>query len=177
MEKIHVSSALKRQQRTMPIGLGSHSSSEAFDTVSKLPLRCNGTKLGKQSLEFLERNNTMDEIFHEGQLAVQKITGEEEIAQRRIPMVRPTLHPRWIPFIEQQVLAFPGTEDSDGDIWLSLLVGEQGFISAPSPQEIRFDLGKITSTQEDIFFKNIATKPTVGLLFHEAIKRARYRAW
>jgi len=119
----------------------------------------------------------MDEIFHKGQLAVQKITGEEEIAQRRIPMVRSSLHPRSIPFIEHQVLAFLGTEDSDGDIWLSLLVGERGFICVPSPQEIKFDLGKITSSREDIFFKNIAVKPTVGLLFHEAIKRSRYRAW
>lgn len=119
----------------------------------------------------------MDEIYHEGQLAVQKITGEEEIAQRRIPTVRSSLHPRSIPFIEHQVLAFLGTEDSDGEIWLSLLVGERGFISVPSPQEIKFDLGKITSSREDIFFKNIATEPTVGLLFHEAAKRARYRAW
>ena len=112
----------------------------------------------------------MSDIFHEGQLAVQKITGEEEIAKGRIPMVRTSLHPRSIPFIEHQVLAFPGSEDGDGDIWLSLLVGERGFINIPSLQEIRFDLSKISSNRDDIFFKNIETKPTVGLLFHKAAR-------
>lgn len=116
-------------------------------------------------------------LFHDGQLAVQKIAGEEDIAKSRIPMILDSLHPRSIPFIEHQVLSFPGSEDANGNIWLSLLVGERGFIHAPSVQEIIFDLSKITSNKDDIFFKNIATKPTVGLLFHEAARRARYRAW
>ncbi len=122
-------------------------------------------------------NITMSTIFHEGQLAVQKIAGEEEIAKSRIPMVKNSLHPRSIGFIEHQVLAFPGSEDYNGHIWLSLLVGERGFIQVPSEQEIKLDLSKVTSNLDDIFFKNIATKPTVGLLFHEAARRARYRAW
>lgn len=119
----------------------------------------------------------MSDVFHDGQRAVQRITGEEEIAKMRIPMVQKTLHPRSIPFIEHQILSFPGSEDSDGNIWLSLLVGERGFISVPSLQEITFDLSKVRSNRDDIFFHNIKTKPTVGLLFHEAIRRARYRAW
>ena len=119
----------------------------------------------------------MSDIFHEGQLAVQRITGEEAIARRRIPMVQSSLHPRSTAFIEHQILAFPGSEDTDGNIWLSLLVGERGFITVPNLQEIKFDLSKIRSNREDIFFKNIKTKPTVGLLFHEAARRARYRAW
>ena len=119
----------------------------------------------------------MSDIFHDGQLAVQRITGEEEIAKKRIPMISDSLHPRSISFIEHQNLAFPGSEDANGDIWLSLLVGERGFIKIPSLKEIQFDLSKITSNLDDIFFSNIKTKPTVGLLFHEAARRARYRAW
>ena len=119
----------------------------------------------------------MDDIYHAGQLALQKITGEVEIAQRRIPIVRSTLHPKSMPFIANQVLAFVGSEDNSGDIWLSLLVGEHGFISVPSNQVIKFDLAKIVSNKEDIFFSNIISNPTVGLLFHEAERRARYRAW
>ena len=119
----------------------------------------------------------MSDIFHEGQLAVQKLTGEGEIAKARIPMISDALHPRSIPFLEHQVLAFVGSEDDNGAIWLSLIVGERGFIHIPSIQEIKFDLSKITSSREDIFFENIKTKPTVGMLFHEAERRARYRAW
>lgn len=119
----------------------------------------------------------MEDIFHDGQLVVQRIAGEEEIAKQRIPMIANALHPRSIPFIENQVLAFPGSEDANGDIWLSLIVGERTFINIPSVKEIRFDLSKIVSNREDIFFKNIESKPTVGLLFHEAERRARYRAW
>ncbi|WP_299799779.1 pyridoxamine 5'-phosphate oxidase family protein [uncultured Maribacter sp.] len=119
----------------------------------------------------------MNSIFHDGQLAVQKIAGEEDIAIQRIPMLAVSLHPRSIAFIEHQVLAFAGSEDVNGAIWLSLLVGERGFIVIPSVEEIKFDLTKVTSTTDDIFFTNIVTKPTVGLLFHEAARRARYRAW
>lgn len=119
----------------------------------------------------------MKDVFHKGQLAVQKLTGEEEIAKSRIPMIQASLHPRSIPFIEHQVLAFLGSEDSHGNIWLSLLVGQRGFITVPSLQEIKFDISKIKSSRQDIFFKNIRSKPTVGLLFHEAARRARYRAW
>lgn len=119
----------------------------------------------------------MEEVFHEGQLAVQRITGEEEIAKMRIPMISSMLHPRSIAFIEHQVLAFLGTEDATGALWLSLLVGERGFISVPSLQEIKMNLAQIKSSKEDIFFQNIKTKSTVGILFHEAARRARYRAW
>ena len=119
----------------------------------------------------------MDSIFHNGQLAVQKITGEEAIAKGRIHMIKDAIHPRSVSFIEHQILAFLGSEDSNGALWLSLLIGERGFISIPSVQEITIDLSKVISTKEDIFFKNITTNPTVGLLFHEAQRRARYRAW
>ncbi len=119
----------------------------------------------------------MSHIFHDGQLAVQKIAKEEEIAKKRIPMLSDALHPRSIPFIEHQIVAFPGSEDAQGNLWISLIVGQRGFIKAPSIHEIIFDISKITSTKNDIFFKNIATNPTVGLLFHEAERRARYRAW
>ncbi|MEP2280101.1 pyridoxamine 5'-phosphate oxidase family protein [Maribacter sp.] len=119
----------------------------------------------------------MEHTFTNGQLAVQKKAKEEDIAIRRIPMVKDSLHPRSIPFIEHQVLTFPGSEDDNGNIWLSLLVGERGFINVPSIKEIKFDLSKITSNLDDIFFKNIKNNPTVGLLFHEAERRARYRAW
>ena len=118
-----------------------------------------------------------ENIFHDGQLAVQKITGEGEIAKQRIPMISDALHPRSIPFIEHQILAFLGSEDSQKNIWLSLIVGKRGFIKIPSLQNIRFDLSNIVSNKQDIFFENIKSNPTVGLLFHEAARRARYRAW
>jgi len=119
----------------------------------------------------------MDSTFHEGQLIVQKITGESEIAKTRIPMIRKSLHTTFIPFIEQQVLVFLGSKDSDENIWLSLLVGKRGFIKVPSISEITFDVAAINSDVEDVFFKNIKNNPTVGILFYEADRRARYRAW
>ncbi len=119
----------------------------------------------------------MSHTFHNGQLAVQKIAKEAHIAKARIPMLKDSLHPRFIPFIEHQVLAFVGSEDVEKNLWLSLLVGQRGFIKIPSIEEITFDISKIESNTNDIFFKNIETKSTVGLLFHEAERRARYRAW
>ena len=119
----------------------------------------------------------MDHTFTDGQLAVQKITKEGEIAKMRIPMVKDSLHERFIPFLEYQILTFIGSQDSQGNLWSSLIVGERGFINAPSIHEITFDLSKIKSNKNDIFFKNIETNSIAGLLFHEAQRRARYRAW
>ena len=118
-----------------------------------------------------------ENIFHEGQRAVQKITGEEEIAKQRIPMISNELHPRSISFIEHQILAFLGSEDAEGEIWLSLIIGKRGYIQVPSLKEIKLDLSNIVSNRQDIFFENIKSQPIVGLLFHEAERRARYRAW
>ena len=119
----------------------------------------------------------MAHTFTNGQLAVQKITKEEEIDKMRIPMLADCLHERSIPFLEYQILAFIGSQDSQGNLWSSLIVGERSFINVPSIHEITFDLSKITSNKNDIFFNNIETNTTVGLLFHEAERRARYRAW
>lgn len=119
----------------------------------------------------------MSEFYQEGQLALQKITGEEEIAQGRLAMIQPSIHERSIPFIEKQIFAFLGSEDADGNIWLSLLIGERGFISVPNLQEVNIDLSKVVTSKDDIFFTNIKTNPTVGMLFHQAAKRARYKAW
>lgn len=119
----------------------------------------------------------MNEFYQEGQLALQKKTGEEEIAQRRLAMIQPFIHERSIPFIEKQIFAFLGSEDKDGNLWLSLMIGKKGFISVPSLHEVKLDLNKVVTSREDIVFANIKTKPTVGLLFHQAAKRARYKAW
>ena len=119
----------------------------------------------------------MQDYYQEGQFALQRITGEEEIAQDRLAMVQPSIHERSIPFIEKQIFAFLGSEDANGSLWLSLLIGEKGFISVPSLQEVKLDLDKVVTNREDIVFTNIKTKPTVGLLFHQAAKRARYKAW
>ena len=59
----------------------------------------------------------MENIFHDGQLEVQRIAGEEDIAKQRLPMLLDAIHQRAIPFIEHQVLAFPGSVDDHGDIW------------------------------------------------------------
>lgn len=119
----------------------------------------------------------MSEFYLKGQKALQKITGEEEIAKGRAPMLQATLHQRAVTFIENQIFVFLGSEDTEGNIWISLLVGKRGFVKVPSLEEVRLDLSQVVSNKEDIYFTNIITKPTTGILFHEAARRLRYRAW
>jgi len=78
-------------------------------------------------------------------------------------MLREELHPKSVRFIENQIFAFLGSEDADGDLWLSLLVGDRGFIKIPSLHEIRIDLSRVLTTREDIFHKNIKTNPQNGI--------------
>ena len=119
----------------------------------------------------------IDDIFQEGQIALQQITKETEIAHGRLRSVQPNVHQKFVGFIEGQIFAIPSSEDQEGNLWISLLVGKRGFIKVPSLQEITIDLSQMLSNRSDIFFDNIASKSTVGVLFHEAIRRSRYRAW
>ena len=74
----------------------------------------------------------MAHTFTNGQLAVQKITKEGEIAKMRIPMLADCLHERSIPFLEYQILAFIGSQDSQGNLWSSLIAVSYTHLTLPT---------------------------------------------
>ncbi|PRX54901.1 pyridoxamine 5'-phosphate oxidase family protein [Flagellimonas meridianipacifica] len=115
------------------------------------------------------------EVFHEGELAVQRKLGKEKEANRLKRMITPVIFPGMVPFIELQTLIFAGTTDASGQPWSSALYGELGFLKVPNRNELIIHPEKIKSPKSDVFFQNIETNTEVGFLFIQHESRTRFR--
>lgn len=117
----------------------------------------------------------MNDIFHSGEREVQRRTGEVMIANSVGRIVKDVIVGGVINFIEKQPLAIVGSIDSFGQAWASLLLGDFGFAKVLTPKTLIFDIDKINSTKEDVFYKNIEENSDLGLLFIELVSRKRFR--
>ena len=117
----------------------------------------------------------MEQVFHQGETAVQQLAGEYQRAQMVGRAIHSSLYGGASHFIEKQPMAFIGSTDSHGHVWLSLVVGDFGFVKVDHPTEISLDESRIHSSKEDIFFSNIREEKNVGLLFIEPGTRRRFR--
>jgi uncharacterized protein len=87
-----------------------------------------------------------DELFHEGELAVQRRAGVVDVARRvGEGSIEHALAPEVIAFLGHQLFLFCATRTPDGAVWASLLVGPPGFARG-------VDAGRLL----------LATRPAVG---------------
>ncbi|NER14869.1 pyridoxamine 5'-phosphate oxidase [Leptobacterium flavescens] len=113
--------------------------------------------------------------FHEGELKVQERIGEATTANNNGRLISNTIIKGAIPFIEKQPMAIVSSVDNDDNIWASVLFGDFGFVEVPHPTALSFDLEKIYSDRDDIFYQNIANGSEIGTLFIELSTRRRFR--
>jgi len=73
--------------------------------------------------------------FHQGELDVQKLTGEQEIASRLSELIQDSIPTKALDFIRQQSIIWIGTEGKDGFLWAFPLFGSPGFIN-PSKENL-----------------------------------------
>lgn len=117
----------------------------------------------------------MQEIYHSGEREVQRLTGEELIANSTGRVITDTIINGAINFIEKQPMAVVSSSSATGQVWTSLLVGDFGFTKVPDPNTLLLDSQKIHSDHSDIFFQNIQENPEIGALFIELATRRRFR--
>lgn len=117
----------------------------------------------------------MENTFHNGEKAVQKLAGQEQMAQMVGRMIGNTIPFGADHFIEQQVTAFVASTDKKQQVWMSVLVGDLGFINVPSTTQVTFDKSKVRSTPNDIVYENMQENAELGLLFIDHSTRKRYR--
>lgn len=113
--------------------------------------------------------------FHEGELAVQALAKESEIAQRNSVVVSSQIIDGAIPFIAQQHMAVISSTAENGQIWISVLFGEPGFITAPNVSNVLINPQKIVNQKTDPLWSNIEVNSQVGLLVIELSTRRRLR--
>jgi len=118
----------------------------------------------------------MNTIYNKGELAIQKKYGETNIANRVQRVVKNEIVPGAIAFVENQAMVIVSSADSDGNLWTSLLIGDYGLASVTNQNTISFNLKKIHSPKNDIFFNNINNESSkIGSIFIELGSRRRFR--
>lgn len=117
----------------------------------------------------------MKNPFHEGELKVQKLAGEERTAAGNGTIVADNIMRGAWAFLAQQPMAVFGSRDAQDRLWASMLFGSRGFMTSVDGLSVNFDLALVSVQDGDPFWQNIETNPTVGLITIELGTRRRIR--
>jgi hypothetical protein len=117
----------------------------------------------------------MQTPFHEGELKVQRLAGEQLVAERNSGAIGSRIMGGALPFLAQQSMAVFSSRDGEGRLWASMLFGARGFMSSVDGHSVAFELSQMLLQAEDPFWRNIEAEPKVGLLVIELGSRRRLR--
>lgn len=78
-------------------------------------------------------------MYHSGELAVQRRMGQESIATRVGRMIRTEVPAAAAAFLAEQPMIVITAADDEGRIWTSLIAGPPGFVHADDPRTILLD--------------------------------------
>lgn len=115
-----------------------------------------------------------DELFHEGELAMQRRAGVADVARRvGEGSIEHQLAPEVVAFLTHQLFLFCATRTPDGAVWASLLVGPPGFTRGIDPGHL---LLATRPAAGDPLAVALARGPApLGILALEAATRTRVR--
>jgi uncharacterized protein len=111
--------------------------------------------------------------FHDGELALQRATGERDIGARNGRIIADEVVPNAAGFIARQQLAVAASLDGEGQPWCSALVGLPGSFTVPDLTRVVLD--RAAGPADDPLWGNVRHDPRIGLLFIEMASRRRYR--
>lgn len=114
-------------------------------------------------------------MYHKGERKIQELTEEINIADANGRVINDSIVPGAIKFIENQSMVIISSVDSKNNVWISVIMGSNGFIKVDSHNSLSIDLKKVTSSKLDIFFKNLKGSTKIGTLFIELATRRRFR--
>ena len=117
----------------------------------------------------------MKNKFHEGELKVQQMSGEALIAQSRTGMIASELMQGIVPFVENQAFLIASSSNQAGEVWISALLGDPGFLQVLNSQELHIHLPYLYSHKEDILYQNLREVPEIGTLTMDLARRRRFR--
>lgn len=121
--------------------------------------------------------NTIDEpkrsLFHEGEIALQRSVGMAERIERiGAKIVRDFMPDQHREFYARLPFIVAATVDDAGDVWPTLLTGQPGFVSSPSPTSLTID-AKLHSA--DPALRGMHAGAAIGMLGIELNTRRRNR--
>lgn len=114
----------------------------------------------------------MLEVFHKGEIAVQKLAGVEKMASRIGNSIRTVMHPIAQNFLKHQPFVITASIDKNGRVWTSILTGDNGFLNILDEMTLEFETRNIG---QDILYENLKSNKSIGLLGIEFETRLRMR--
>ncbi len=114
--------------------------------------------------------------FHEGERAVQRATGEEEVAFQNAPMIGGAVMPAARKFLQAQRMLVVASRDGEGRPWASILFGAAGFVSDEGGgQLVTVDRTMAFENARDVLWSNVSVGAPVGILAIDLLTRRRLR--
>jgi predicted pyridoxine 5'-phosphate oxidase superfamily flavin-nucleotide-binding protein len=111
-------------------------------------------------------------VFHEGERAVQSRSGVAAEATHLGRGISSAIPPGAKPFLETQRIAILAGTDGGGRVWASLVAGNPGLITSPSPRTLRLATGLPVA---DPLSDGIARDRMLGVLVIDPERRRRLR--
>lgn len=118
-------------------------------------------------------NNTS--VYHQGELQIQTLANVADTAQRNGRVISDAIPAGAVKFVGQQQMVAITSLDPQGNVWISVLFGDKGFIGAPDARRLAIDTRKIISSPADPFWQNIKNNPQIGVIALELSTRRRLR--
>ncbi|MFC5452386.1 pyridoxamine 5'-phosphate oxidase family protein [Paenibacillus aestuarii] len=114
----------------------------------------------------------MYELFHEGELMVQFRAGENVIAAQNANMITSHFSNGMIHFLISQQFAILSSKDSKGDVWVTWLTGQPGFIKVLDENKAIIKSKLIAGDPLALHF---IEQKQIGLLIIDTNRRIRLR--
>jgi uncharacterized protein len=114
-------------------------------------------------------------MYHAGEIEAQELAGERSMGERNGRGMTSQIYPGAVHFIERQLFMIVSSQNSNGELFASLLTGEDGYLKVIDLETIEVNTKLINSNPHDPFWNNISVQPKIGILFIEPATRRRFR--
>jgi uncharacterized protein len=117
----------------------------------------------------------MHSPFHEGELEVQLLAGESQMAERNGAIIADRIIGGARPFLQQQSMAVFGSRDREDNLWCSIVFGNPGFMRSEDGYAVDLDLSQVAVQGKDPLWASIEVNSAVGMLAIDLATRRRIR--
>jgi uncharacterized protein len=123
----------------------------------------------------MSTHERFEDPFHAGEIAIQELAGERELAIRLGGILAPSVMARALPFLQAQRTLAVGAADDEGRPWASLFIGPPGFVSSADGRVVRIERRLAAIPDTDPVLAGLVPGRAVGLLAIELSTRKRLR--
>ena len=113
--------------------------------------------------------------FHEGELEVQSLAGESQMAKRNGVLIADRIIGGARSLLQQQSMVVFASQDRGNNLWSSIVFGRPGFMRSEDGYAVDFDLSNVALQEKDPLWANIEVNSSAGMLAIDLATRRRIR--